>query len=164
MSPEFEQHLREKYPKLFSGRCDLSIEDGWFDLVNQLCDGIQSHIDVVEKNRQWNIGRNKRVNDPEYDWKENQFIDREERKVDDPVEQVIITQIKEKFGTLRFYYGGGDLYISGLVAMAESMSSVLCEKCGNPGHRYDNKKWVRILCDFHAEKMGYVDDEFTSIN
>ena len=42
-------------------------------------------------------------------------------------------QVKEKFGTLRFYYTGGDDRIDGMVRMAESMSAVTCETCGAPG-------------------------------
>ena len=59
--------------------------------------------------------------------------------------QVIVEQVKEKFGTLRFYYTGGDEYIAGLVSMAESMSGVTCEGCGNPGERRGGG-WVHTYC------------------
>jgi len=67
----------------------------------------------------------------------------------DPNRQVVALQVKEKFGTLRFYYSGGDDYIRGVVSMAESMSARTCEACGstdktvkaNPGN------WVAIRCD-----------------
>ena len=67
----------------------------------------------------------------------------------DPYRQVVALQAKEKFGTLRFYYSGGDDYIRGVVSMAESMSARTCETCGstdktvkpNPG------SWVAIRCD-----------------
>ena len=49
------------------------------------------------------------------------------------VTQVTLDQVKEKFGTLRFYYTGGDDVIDGMVRMAESMSGVTCEVCGKPG-------------------------------
>lgn len=38
------------------------------------------------------------------------------------VEQVTVDQVKEKFKGLRFYYSGGDEFISGLVTLAENMS------------------------------------------
>ena len=69
------------------------------------------------------------------------------------VPQVTLDQVKEKFGTLRFYYTGGDDYISGLVSMAESMSSVTCEECGKPGERVGGG-WVTTLCEEHAEARG----------
>ena len=64
---------------------------------------------------------------------------------------VIATQVKEKYGTLRFYYDGGDDYIDGVVAMAEYMSEVSCETCGAPGKLRDSG-WMRTLCDEHAKE------------
>ena len=62
--------------------------------------------------------------------------------------QVVVEQIKEKFGTLRFYYQGGDEFVSGAVWLAESLSGNMCEECGAPGKRTQGG-WVRTLCDFH---------------
>ena len=62
--------------------------------------------------------------------------------------QVVIEQIKEKFGTLRFYYQGGDEFIHGAVWLAESMSAAMCEECGAPGKRTQGG-WIQTLCDFH---------------
>lgn len=69
------------------------------------------------------------------------------------VAQVTVAQIKEKFGGLRFYYDGGDEYISGLVSMAEVWAGHSCEECGKPGERRSGG-WVRTLCDEHeAERQ-----------
>lgn len=155
MLPELDQHLREKYPKIFSQRCEMSIGDGWFDIIDLLCSNIQSHIDNVARQREWAIKWNNEVNDPDFDWSSKSYLKREEREVPELVEQVVATQIKEKFGTLRFYYYGGDEYIHGLEAMAESMTSVTCEKCGKPG-KPSNNGWVRVLCEDHTERK---DDE-----
>lgn len=65
------------------------------------------------------------------------------------VPQVVVMQIKEKFGGLRFYYDGGDEYIQGLVSMAEDWAAYSCEECGNPGESRGGG-WVRTLCDEHA--------------
>ena len=162
MTPELEQHIREKYPLIFSGRCEMSINDGWFDIIDMLCANIQNRIDNIVMQRGHAIEWNKDVNDPEYDWSDkSSFIKREERAVPELVEQVVAKQIKEKFGTLRFYYGGGDEYIRGLDSMAASMSSVTCEVCGNPGKSRSTEKqrWVLVLCDKHAEEQGYIEDE-----
>ena len=59
-------------------------------------------------------------------------------------------QVKEKFGTLRFYYTGGDDEISGMVRMAESMSGVVCEECGAPGKRRGGG-WIYTACDAHTK-------------
>ena len=63
--------------------------------------------------------------------------------------QIIVEQIKEKFGTLRFYYSGGDDFISGAVFLAESLSSHMCEECGAPGKRISGG-WIQTLCEFHT--------------
>jgi hypothetical protein len=79
--------------------------------------------------------------------------------VTDACPQVTVDQVKEKFGTLRFYYSGGDDYVSGLVSMAESMSAVTCEECGNPGKQVGGG-WITTLCKEHAEARGiYANDK-----
>jgi hypothetical protein len=70
-------------------------------------------------------------------------------RTEEVVPQVVLQQVKEKFGTLRFYYSGGDDYISGLVSMAESMSGIMCETCGNPGTRTSGG-WIKTACKEHG--------------
>jgi hypothetical protein len=67
------------------------------------------------------------------------------------IPQVVVTQVKEKFGSLRFYYDGGDEYVSGLVSMAEAMSEVTCEVCGEPGETRQGG-WHKVLCDIHHQE------------
>jgi len=67
--------------------------------------------------------------------------------------QVTVNQIKEKFGGLRFYYSGGDDYISGMISMAESWAGHSCETCGAPG-KSRSGGWIKTLCDHHeAERQ-----------
>lgn len=159
MTPELDQHIREKYPLIFSQRCEMSIGDGWFDIIDMLCANIQSRIDNAERQRGYTIEWNENVNDPDFEWVA--YVKREEREVPEIIDQVVVTQIKEKFGTLRFYYHGGDEYISGLEAMADSMSAVICEDCGCPGksRSTNTKRWIRTLCEKHAIEQGYIEDE-----
>ena len=65
------------------------------------------------------------------------------------VRQVTLDQVKEKFGTLRFYYSGGDDTIRGMVSMAESMSSVTCEECGKPSTSTSGG-WIKTVCKEHG--------------
>ena len=76
---------------------------------------------------------------------------------------VVADQVKEKFGTLRFYYHSepkpgvrmedvDDGYaketaaaIRGIVSMAEYMSGVTCELCGSPGEINDGG-WLSVRC------------------
>ena len=74
-------------------------------------------------------------------------IDSKQKRGDD-CEQVVVEQVKEKFGSLRFYYSGGDDFIHGAVWLAESMTSHLCEECGGLGKQREGG-WIRTLCDQH---------------
>lgn len=67
--------------------------------------------------------------------------------------QVVVEQIKEKFGGLRFYYQGGDDYVHGLVSMAESWANIACEECGGIGKRRGGG-WIRTLCDVHEQERN----------
>jgi hypothetical protein len=73
------------------------------------------------------------------DWKNRQS---------EVVPQVTVAQIKEKFGSLRFYYDGGDDEIGGMVTMAEAWASQACEECGAPGTSRGGG-WIKTLCDTH---------------
>lgn len=67
------------------------------------------------------------------------------------VPQTVAVQVKEKFGGLRFYVDGGDEYIHGAIAAAETMSFRICEECGKPGDRVGGGGWIRTVCDEHKE-------------
>jgi hypothetical protein len=62
---------------------------------------------------------------------------------------VVVQQVKEKFGGLRFYYYGGDDIIAGMVSFAEAMSQQICEKCGSKGKTNTKRWWVKTLCEEH---------------
>jgi hypothetical protein len=117
----FSKRMEEKYPKMFAGKYGgFAIGEGWWPIIESLCANIQSHTDWWNKNR-------------------------ETRPV---VEQVVVEQIKEKFGGLRFYYQGGDDTIQGMVRMAEAWADRSCEECGAPGTA-GGKGWIRTLCPTH---------------
>jgi hypothetical protein len=66
-------------------------------------------------------------------------------------------QVKEKFGTLRFYVDiAGDKpwrdLIYYLIDYAEVRSSWTCESCGEPG-KARGGSWVRTLCDSCHEEL-----------
>lgn len=56
------------------------------------------------------------------------------------------TQIKEKFGGLRFYVTSCATSIHELIASAEEKSLEICESCGLPG-TIRRGGWIRTLCD-----------------
>lgn len=70
----------------------------------------------------------------------------QKQKNDPTYQQVKVSQCKEKFGSLRFYTYGGDDFVNGAIAMAERMSSHICESCGNPG-TMRREGWWNVTCD-----------------
>jgi hypothetical protein len=62
------------------------------------------------------------------------------------------SQIKEKYGTLRFYWHG-DLPDLGdeIIAAAEHLSGHLCEVCGAPGLLHRDGGWWSTRCRDHRE-------------
>ena len=135
MNQELDEKLCAKYPKIFVNRhgdmketlmCwGFECGDGWFNIIDQLCANIQHHIDWAQEQKE-KYGRGEGCS------------------------QVVAVQVKEKFGTLRFYTSGGDDTIYGMIRMAESISAVTCEECGSPGHQRSGG-WIRTLCDKHEE-------------
>src|SRR5277367_5538928 len=55
-----------------------------------------------------------------------------------------VMQVKEKFGTLRFYCSSAAA-IDKYIRLAERLSSITCEDCGKSGKRNDSS-WVRTQC------------------
>ena len=101
MKKELDQQLCKKYPLLFKNRNASMMEtlmcwgfehgDGWYNIINALCNNMQSHIDWSHKQNAWDL-------------KWNQEHPDEQRPIREPVAQVVVIQVKEKFGSLRFYY------------------------------------------------------------
>jgi hypothetical protein len=185
MNEKLDAELCAKYPKMFAERNLPMTEtcmcwgfthgDGWFNIIDALCANIQSHIDYsVKRNKadsDYNMmlvevqqGNLTRFNEYFKGYSEHSLEERKQtmlasdfRDVTPIVEQVVVEQVKEKFGSLRFYYQGGDDEISGMVRMAESMSNRTCEECGAPGKSREGG-WIRTLCDTHAaaKEQDYV--------
>lgn len=62
----------------------------------------------------------------------------------DPIPRAL--QVKEKFGTLRFYYDNGSDEAHTLVHEAELKSALTCETCGAAGN-LRGTGWLRTECD-----------------
>lgn len=62
---------------------------------------------------------------------------------------VVATQVKEKFGTLRFYFSAPDNAYeeaNRYVREAELESARTCEECGAPG-KVGGKGWLSVKCE-----------------
>lgn len=63
--------------------------------------------------------------------------------------QPIASQVKEKFGTLRFYTNDSDDFFEGALAYAEAMSAKTCDICGSEGKLDHYNGWYRTRCTAH---------------
>ena len=63
-----------------------------------------------------------------------------------------VTQVKEKFGGLRFYINGGSDEIYNKITEAEKLSHETCELCGKKGELRTKIRWFTTLCDEHYEQ------------
>ena len=181
MKSELDIQLCERYPKIFRDRhADMQYTamcwgfdcgDGWYELIDALCANIQNHIDSTRSQRAIALRYNRALrraqsgdlnglinyhNFGDLDCAKNRAqkdieYGAEPRLVNPSCEQVVATQVKEKIGTLRFYYNGGDDTIHGMVRMAESLSARLCEVCGSPGKLYGDS-WITTRCRVHADE------------
>ena len=59
-------------------------------------------------------------------------------------------QVKEKYGTLRFYMTTETAEMSAWIEEAEAESARTCERCGAPG-RLRGMGWLYTACDAHSE-------------
>lgn len=70
----------------------------------------------------------------------------------EPQASMQVLQVKEKFGTLRFYYSLQNATdelsqrIRAAVNQAESASGHICERCGCAGTLQTDASWWRTLC------------------
>jgi hypothetical protein len=126
MKAELQKKLFKKYPNLFKQK-DLPMSetcmcwgidtgDGWFKLIDWLCDYIQGMID-----------NNKEDNPKEY-------------------YQIEFVQVKEKFGTLRVYCNSSPEWVENVISFVTYLSSKICENCGSTENVTSTKGWISYLC------------------
>jgi len=139
MKQGLENKLFEKYPKIFKQK-DLSMKETCMCWGIECGDGWYYLIDKLCSNLQWNTDRNK-------------------------YPQVEATQVKEKYGGLRFYYTivhkPNDKYyerhcgvIDGMVSIIESLSEETCELCGSTKEVTQTEGWVKTICKECLEKWN----------
>ncbi len=67
-----------------------------------------------------------------------------------------VLQVKEKFGTLRFYWSGRNREAGDrVVREAEAASARTCELCGEPGKLRIRRTWMQTVCNSCALSEGF---------
>lgn len=138
MTPEKQQILFEKYPALFEYAASkeskhaiawgITCHDGWFHLIDTLCATLDRlTVDYIKR--------------------------RAEAGLPEETVNLRVVQVKEKFGSLRFYVYGIPVApdvpnaFHAVIGMAEALSSSLCESCGAPAKLEGERGWWRTECE-----------------
>ena len=144
---KFEE-LARNHPDLIqkSQQDYIGVGAGWFNIIDCLCGALSSKVNQARyklKYAQENQNSKYAISIPEA-----------EVELADELEKLpIITQIKEKFGTLRFYAHNCTEEQSNYINFAEAMSGRICEVCGCPGSKRHGN-WIRVLCDKHYNEFN----------
>ena len=161
MNEQLDKQLCEKYPLLFKDRnADMrttsmcwgfSHGDGWFNIIDVLCWHLHHKYDDAVSRHEYLVSRLGKPRFGEIGVAVTQEdIDEARAKIDEEAAKVpVVSQVKEKFGTLRFYINGGTEEHYNYISFAESMSAHICETCGKPG-KLLGRGWVYTACKEHA--------------
>ena len=136
MDRNLQDKLFKKYPMFFKHKNDLQQSlmgfgfecgNGWYPLISKLCHDIHKFFTT------------------EYDTKDYQHM---------VPPYFNVQQVKEKFGSLRFYVSSAPTEVFDMIHEAEKKSYYICEECGKEGKKFyrDNLPWIRTLCDDCLDK------------
>lgn len=133
MRNELIDTLYQRYPAIFAehirlreerARWTIWCKDGWFDLIDTLCEQLQHWTDTRDA--------------PQY----------------------VATDVKEKFGALRFVARYKSAEQIGALEMAYALSTRLCEECGAPGRLVVDGCQLMVRCAQHEPEGALLAKEF----
>jgi hypothetical protein len=171
MKKELDEALCAKYPLIFKDRnadmrttamCwGIECGNGWYTIIDTLCGLLTSEYRNAKS--QYEYIKDK-LGEPTYGYNADgsasgkiitqEEIDKRKTKMEEEALRVpVASQVKEKFGGLRFYVQAATDKHHQYITFAESMSYRTCESCGAPGKTYTDG-WHTTLCDIHAAMNG----------
>lgn len=149
MKKELDEKLCKDFPSLYRDRngdmrttamCwGFDVGNGWFELIY----GLSNYINDALTSKMWNSNG-------------------------EHVSGLILvtTQVKEKYGTLRYYYRFEEdktieitdkeyskevaMKVEGAIEFAERLSAHICEECGGPGGIREGS-WLVVRCNDHSD-------------
>ena len=164
MKRELDEALCAKYPLIFKDRnadmrttamCwGIECGNGWYNIIDTLCGLLTSEYRQAKSRYDYLVETG--VGGILYGTKTvtQEAIDEAKVKLDEETMRVpVASQVKEKFGGLRFYVQAATDKHYQYITFAESMSYRTCESCGAPGKTYTDG-WHTTLCDIHAAMAG----------
>jgi len=120
MKLELERTLFEKYPKIFKQK-DLAVTETAMCWGINTGDGWYWLIDQLCRQLQWDIDKN-------------------------GAPQLEATQVKQKYGSLRFYTDAVTDQQDGAIELAGAMSYTICEECGSTKDVTQTTGYIISLC------------------
>lgn len=163
MKEEINELLKQKEivePIQFEFECN----DGWYMLLDELMANIDNHLTNVNRWRKEGehkfkflekLSHNLRIRSRQKQKIRKmlgEWIEKNAPRIYKSPLTINVTQIKEKFGGLRYYYNGGDDEIAGMVSLAENLSYHICENCGSTKDIGYTKGWITTMCRECYEK------------
>jgi hypothetical protein len=125
MNKILQEKLFKKYPKIFRQR-KLSPKETAMCWGIDCNDGWYMLLDCLCSKLQWDTDKNNKTC---------------------KYPQVEATQVKQKFGTLRFYVTGAKDAQWGAIELAELMSAYICEHCGKfTENTKSTTGYIQTLC------------------
>ena len=162
MKPEQDQQLVKEFPLLYADRFGsmqetcmcwgFSCGSGWYKLIYDLSAKLEPLIAAMPEACQCSTNG---VNHPRHEGECPLCIDKtwEWKGEISPANcpkfydlRPKASQVKEKYGTLRFYMTTSTDEMDKLIDEAEAASATICEDCGAPGETRGGG-WIRTLCD-----------------
>ena len=67
-----------------------------------------------------------------------------------------VSQIKEKYGTLRWYDFGATQKVYDIISKYEYISGFICQHCGSPYAKEFNDGWISTICE-NCAKIPHLD-------
>ena len=62
-----------------------------------------------------------------------------------------LTQVKSKYGSLRYYVPLGNEEVQNIINKYSALSENTCEVCGQPAKKYSDTRWIITRCESHKE-------------
>lgn len=160
--------------------------DGWYWLIDRLCSNLQWNTDHnnkdyviknpklrklipqlerlihkipgkynIRKKRQWNplvIFRGFLLGKL-YDWRKSlEYVYIESNRYP----QIVASQVKEKYGGLRFYVEGASREQYAVISFVETLSNYICERCGSTKNIGHTIGWITTLCEDCKDTTNYI--------
>lgn len=172
MRKELDEKLCKDYPELYKDRhasmrttcmCwGFDVGDGWFPLINLLSLFLSAKV-VDLKHRISHCKEMMSSKEPLEGWYKEHYVQDTVDKLESELAAEIpkvpsASQVKEKFGTLRFYTNGATEVQNAYIDFAEAMSGHICEGCGSTKDVFKTKGWIKTTCkacdpDEYAESL-----------